>query len=103
MSVDVALAVDTLPSRHAAGRDLGIWSMASTLPAVIAPVLGSVVIVLASDIGQTAIGYRGVFGLATVFLVLGAALVLKVRENRTHEDKAEPPDADSLDVERVAV
>src|SRR5690348_9890741 len=46
MSVDVALAVDTLPSRHAAGRDLGIWSMASTLPAVIAPVLGSAVIVL---------------------------------------------------------
>ena len=104
MSVDVALAVDTLPSRHAAGRDLGIWSMASTLPAVIAPVLGSAVIVLASDVGQTAIGYRGVFGLATVFLVLGAALVLKVRENRTHKEaKLEPPDADSLDVERVAV
>jgi MFS family permease len=104
MSVDVALAVDTLPSRHAAGRDLGIWSMASTLPAVIAPVLGSAVIVLASNIGQMAIGYRGVFGLATVFLVLGAAFVLKVRETRTHKDaKLEPPDADSLDAERVAV
>lgn len=104
MSVDVALAVDTLPSRHAAGRDLGIWSMASTLPAVIAPVLGSAVIVLASNIGQMAIGYRGVFGLATVFLVLGAAFVLKVRETRTHKDaKLEIPDADSLDMERVAV
>ena len=104
MSVDVALAVDTLPSRHAAGRDLGIWSMASTLPAVIAPVLGSAVIVLASNIGQMAFGYRGVFGLATVFLVLGAAFVLKVRETRTHKDaKLETPDADSLDVERVAV
>jgi MFS family permease len=107
MSVDVALAVDTLPSRHAAGRDLGIWSMASTLPAVIAPVLGSAVIVLASAVGQTAIGYRGVFGLATVFLVLGAALVLKVRENRTHSDaKPETPDTsetDSLEAERIAV
>jgi MFS family permease len=104
MSVDVALAVDTLPSRHAAGRDLGIWSMASTLPAVIAPVLGSAVIVLASDIGQMAIGYRGVFGLATIFLVLGAAFVLKVRENRTHSDsKPDVSDADSLEVERIAV
>ena len=108
MSVDVALAVDTLPSRHAAGRDLGIWSMASTLPAVIAPVLGSAVIVLASDIGQTAFGYRGVFGLATVFLVLGAALVLKVRENRTHQSDSKPdatdvPDTDMPDVEEVAV
>jgi MFS family permease len=104
MSVDVALAVDTLPSRHAAGRDLGIWSMASTLPAVIAPVLGSAVIVLASDIGQMAVGYRGVFALATVFLVLGAALVLKVRENRTHSDaKPDMSDTDSLEAERIAV
>ncbi len=104
MSVDVALAVDTLPSRHAAGRDLGIWSMASTLPAVVAPVLGSAVIVLASNIGQMAIGYRGVFGLATVFLVLGAALVLKVRENRTHKDsQPDTSDTDSLDVEGIAV
>ncbi|HEY7343654.1 MAG TPA: MFS transporter [Ktedonobacterales bacterium] len=111
MSVDVALAVDTLPSRHAAGRDLGIWSMASTLPAVIAPVLGSAVIVLASNIGQMAFGYRGVFALATVFLVLGAALVLKVRENRTHhsdskqdsDSKQETTDTDSLDMEQIAV
>jgi MFS family permease len=108
MSVDVALAVDTLPSRHAAGRDLGIWSMASTLPAVIAPVLGSAVIVLASDIGQMAVGYRGVFALATVCLVLGAALVLKVRENRTHQgasklDTTDMPDTDIPDVEQIAV
>ncbi len=107
MSVDVALAVDTLPSRHAAGRDLGMWSMASTLPAVIAPVLGSAVIILASDVGQTAIGYRGVFGLATVFLVLGAALVLKVRENRTQNDSepdtSDTPDTDLLEVEQIAV
>jgi MFS family permease len=116
MSVDVALAVDTLPSRHAAGRDLGMWSMASTLPAVIAPVLGSAVIVLASGIGQTAFGYRGVFGLATVFLVLGAALVLKVREGRTRSDAqsvtSDTPvmldttitsDPDLLEVEELAV
>ncbi|HET9978826.1 MAG TPA: MFS transporter, partial [Ktedonobacterales bacterium] len=84
MSVDVALAVDALPSLHAAGQDLGIWSMASTLPGVVAPVLGSGVIVLASVVGQTASGYRGIFALATLFLILGALLVLKVRESRGH-------------------
>jgi hypothetical protein len=56
--------------------------MASTLPGVIAPVLGSAVIVLASVVGQTASGYRGIFALATIFLILGAFLVLKVRESR---------------------
>ncbi len=103
MSVDVALAVDTLPSRHAAGRDLGIWSMASTLPAVIAPVIGSTVIVLASNIGQTAFGYRGVFGLATVFLVLGAGLVLKVREDRRHsQSQSKPVAPDGHTDERIS-
>jgi MFS family permease len=82
MSVDLALAVDALPSHHDAGKDLGLWSMASTLPAVLAPVLGSAVIFLAGLAGQTAAGYRAVFGLATVFLALGAVFVLKVRERR---------------------
>lgn len=82
MSVDLALAVDALPSHHDAGKDLGLWSMASTLPAVLAPVLGSAVIFLAGLAGQTASGYRAVFGLATVFLALGAVFVLKVRERR---------------------
>lgn len=82
MSVDLALAVDALPSHHDAGKDLGLWSMASTLPAVLAPVLGSAVIFVADHAGQTASGYRAVFGLATVFLFLGALFVLRVRERR---------------------
>jgi MFS family permease len=80
LSVDTALAVDALPSQHAAGTALGMFSMASTAPGVIAPLLGSAVIVLASNLGVTAIGYRGVFALATLFLVLGAGFVLKVVE-----------------------
>ncbi len=82
MSVDLALAVDALPSHRDAGKDLGLWSMASTLPAVLAPMLGSGIIFLAGLMGQTAFGYRAVFGLATLFLLLGAVFVLKVREKR---------------------
>jgi MFS family permease len=80
MSVDVALAIDALPSQHDAGKDLGLWSIASTLPAVIAPLIGSMVIFLADRLGVISIGYRAVFGLATICLALGAVLVLKVRE-----------------------
>ncbi len=82
MSVDAALAIDALPSHADAGKDLGIWGAASTLPGIVAPLLGSAVIILASAAGQTALGYRGVFGLATLCLALGAALVVKVRESR---------------------
>lgn len=92
MSVDLALAVDALPSLHNAGKDLGLWSMALTLPAVLAPVLGSAVIFLAARAGQTASGYRAVFGLATIFLFLGSVFVLKVRE-RQHAHASTPSSA----------
>ena len=85
MSVDMALAVDALPSRTDAGKDLGLWNIASTLQGVIAPLLGSVVIFIAGHFGVLALGYRSIFGLATVFLILGAVFILKVRETRRLE------------------
>ena len=81
-SVDWALAVDALPSMSNIGKDMGIWSTATALPAVIAPLLGSLVLLFASRLGQTAIGYRLVFALAAIFLLLGAICVRFVRENR---------------------
>jgi MFS family permease len=79
-SVDWALGVDALPARDAAGKDMGIWNIASTLPAILAPLLGSVVIAAADHVGHTALGYRLVFGIAAVFMLLGAAFIVNVRE-----------------------
>lgn len=63
------------------GKDLGVWSIASSLPAVLAPLVGSLVIGGGTAIGiSTEATYRSVFALAGVFLLLGAAFVLRVRE-----------------------
>ncbi len=79
-SVDWALAVDSLPVPASAGKDLGIWNAASTLPAVLAPALGGAVIALVDRVwGQTALGYQAVFALAAVFLALGAVCVAFIR------------------------
>lgn len=79
-SVDWALAVDVLPSRTSAGKDMGIWSIASNLPAILAPLAGSAAIGLASFSGDTAVGYRAVFALAVLCLLCGAVFILKVRD-----------------------
>ncbi|HEU0026396.1 MAG TPA: MFS transporter [Ktedonobacterales bacterium] len=79
-SVDWALAVDSLPALANAGKDLGIWSAASTLPAILAPALGGAVIALVVRLwGQTALGYQAVFALAALFLALGAVCVSFIR------------------------
>ena len=79
-SVDWALAVSALPSPLDAGKDMGLWSISSTLPAVIAPLMGSLVVGSAAAFHQTALGYRAVFALAVAFFLTGAILVLLVRE-----------------------
>jgi len=79
-SVDWALAVDVLPSREAAGRDMGTWSIATTAPAILAPLLGGLVISAADRLGDLTTGYRLVFGLAVIFLLAGALFILRVRD-----------------------
>jgi MFS family permease len=80
-SVNWALAIDALPSAEEAGKDLGVWNMATTLPIVFAPALGSLVIAGAAHVGETALGYRAVFALATVSLIVGGICVSRVRES----------------------
>jgi MFS family permease len=86
-SVDWALGVDALPSLGAAGKDMGIWNIASTLPAILAPLLGSLVIAASDHFGEIALGYRLVFGVAAVFMLLGAAFILKVREEESAREQ----------------
>jgi MFS family permease len=87
-SVDWALAVDVLPSPEAAGRDMGIWSIATSAPAILAPLVGGLVISAAGTLGDTTTGYRVVFGLAVVFLLAGAFFILRVRDQFTRASGA---------------
>jgi len=79
-SVDWALSIDVLPSLENASKDLGLWNASSTLPALMAPLLGSLIINVAAQSGSVVLGYRLVFGAAAFFLLLAAIGVLFVRE-----------------------
>jgi MFS family permease len=79
-SVNWALAIDVLPSLEKAGKDLGVWNASTTLPTIMAPLLGSVIINVSAGFGQTALGYRLVFGVAALFFILAAVGVLFVKK-----------------------
>ncbi|HJT58437.1 MAG TPA: MFS transporter, partial [Ktedonobacteraceae bacterium] len=79
-SVDWALSIDVLPSMEKAGKDLGVWNASGTLPGVAAPILGSMIITLATGMGHTELGYQLVFGTAALFFILAAIGILFVKK-----------------------
>lgn len=74
-----ALAIDTIPQMHDAARDLGIWGIASNLPAVVAPLLGAWVL---SVFGGSLLGYQVLFAVAGGAFALGSLTVLAVRKRQ---------------------
>ena len=79
LSVDWALAIDSLPGAGSSARDLGIFTVSINLPTLIAPALGGLVILSAGALGLSAIAYRLVFVLAAISLLLGIVVVRRVR------------------------
>ncbi len=78
-SVDWALAIDSLPSMGDVGKDFAIWGASSNLSSTLAPALGGLIIYEVSLYAATALGYRLIFAVATLFLIAGAVFVLKIK------------------------
>ena len=79
LSVDWALAIDSLPSSASSARDLGIFTVSINLPSLIAPALGGLVILLANAAGVGFVAYRLVFTMAAISLVLGVVVLRRIR------------------------
>ena len=80
-SVDWALAIDVLPSRGLAAKDLGIWGVANTLPQVLAPIFaGPVLDAFNRRVPNS--GYTVVFSGAIVCVVLASIFIWKIKGAR---------------------
>jgi MFS family permease len=84
-SVDWALSIDALPSLKEAGKDLGIWTASTTLPAIIAPLLGGIILSIANHFQAIDLGYRVIFLIASAFLIVAAICILFVHEQRRNQ------------------
>jgi MFS family permease len=80
-SVDWALAIDVLPSRGTAAKDLGIWGVANTLPQVLAPIVAGPVLDTFNRRSPNS-GYAVVFSGAIVCVVLASIFIWKIRGAR---------------------
>jgi MFS family permease len=75
LSVDAALMTEVLPTAEAAGKDLGILNIATTLPQALTPVVVWALIAITGS-------YTAVFIAGIVFAGLGALSVLPIRRVR---------------------
>jgi MFS family permease len=80
-SVDWALACDVLPDELEYGRDMGIWAIAGILPQIFGIVLGGVTLAYFKTFPNH-LGYTILFVITLVWLVLGTALITRVRRVR---------------------
>jgi MFS family permease len=77
LGVDLALVVDVLPNPDDAGKDLGIFNMASALPQTMAPVVGAILLGIASEANQN---YTLLLYTAGIFGLVGAVVVLPIKK-----------------------
>ncbi len=76
LSTGWALALDAMPEMRDVARDLGIWGMATHVPAIFAPLVGGAII---RAFHGSFNGYRAIFALAALAFALGSSSVLAVR------------------------
>lgn len=88
LSVDWALGTDVLPTKGEAGKDMGVWHVAMTLPQQIAPLATGLILeqflLRGERVGNhtptSPLGYTLVFLMAAVFFVGGGYFVKNVKK-----------------------
>jgi len=76
---DWALALRLLPGGSSEAKYMGIWNIAGTLPQVIAPGIGGLLLDRCNALRPN-LGYQVVFLTVVVYLVIGTAMLFKVVE-----------------------
>ncbi|MGE3743912.1 MAG: hypothetical protein AB7I59_30950 [Geminicoccaceae bacterium] len=78
-AVDWALALRVLPSRDAAGKDMGVWHVSMVLPQIIGPAGTGWIISWAKGTVSPSFAYVLAFVVASVWFVLAALLVGRIK------------------------
>jgi MFS family permease len=80
-AVDWALAIDVLPDRAFAAKDLGLWGISSNLPQTLAPLVGGAMLLILAPFGA-AVGFGALFLGAAICAASSGVLVWRLRTVR---------------------
>lgn len=80
-AADWALAIDVLPKRESAAKDMGIWHVSLVLPQVLSPALTGITLTAFKGTSLL-LGYTTVFAMTAAWFVLGTVFVRQIRGAR---------------------
>lgn len=80
-AVDWALSIDVLPDQRFAAKDLGLWSISSSLPQTVAPFVGGGVLLALTPYGA-GVGYGVLFLGAALCTAVSGGLVWRIKSVR---------------------
>eukprot|EP00586_Coscinodiscus_wailesii_P010202 CAMPEP_0172496230 /NCGR_PEP_ID=MMETSP1066-20121228/83653_1 /TAXON_ID=671091 /ORGANISM="Coscinodiscus wailesii, Strain CCMP2513" /LENGTH=479 /DNA_ID=CAMNT_0013268411 /DNA_START=39 /DNA_END=1478 /DNA_ORIENTATION=+ len=101
LSVDYALACDTLPCKKSAARYLGIWGVGAFIGTLIGPLLLGPTLLLFGENGNVddrgapsydTIGYIAMLIVGCIFMVIGALVIIPIKSS-THQNPQEDSDS----------
>jgi Na+/melibiose symporter-like transporter len=81
LATDWALALKVLPSRDAAGKDMGIWHVSMVFPQIAGPGVIGWFISAVTVVRSPAEAYAGAFAIGAFWLILAAALMGRIRKS----------------------
>lgn len=81
-AVDLALVTDVLPNPDEAAKEMGIFTVASTLPPAVAPAIAPLFLAIPYLARGDGGNFVALFGASAIFAVLGALAIRKVKSVR---------------------
>lgn len=81
-AVDLALALDVLPSQATAARDLALWHGAYQLARTLAPLIGGQILYGAAFFGSEGAGYPALCLVAAICFWVGSGLITRITSIR---------------------
>jgi MFS family permease len=81
-AVDLALVTDVLPHPDDAGKEMGVFALANTLPPAIAPAIAPVLLAIPFLARGEGGNFVALFAVAALLAVLGALAIIPVRAGR---------------------